>query len=185
VNPPPPPTPTGEQPNDEPSPDQPQQQQRGGIRSKSGGSGGRSQQERRRKSNVGMTVECGVCSELVQPVKFLPCSHAIVCADCGARMKKCFQCKAVIEAKVEQSGGPNVTADDVTTDDVINMSRNERELVERLHDLEEQYKCTICMESKITVVFNCGHVSCSKCVETLKLCHMCRKPIQTKTNIYC
>ena len=58
-------------------------------------------------------------------------------------------------------------------------------LVNKLHDLEEQYKCTICMENNITVVFNCGHASCAKCIETLKSCHMCRKPIENKIKFYC
>ena len=27
--------------------------------------------------------------------------------------------------------------------------------------------------------------TCSKCMETLKSCHMCRKPIESKIKFYC
>ena len=127
-------------------------------------------------------TECGVCSEVAPPVKFMPCGHSVVCADCSARMKKCLECKAVIEAirldDSHQAAAPAAAA-------AAGMTRKEQVLVNKLHDLEEQYKCAICMENNITVVFNCGHASCSKCMETLKSCHMCRKPIESKIKFYC
>ncbi|CAB3402188.1 unnamed protein product [Caenorhabditis bovis] len=48
-------------------------------------------------------------------------------------------------------------------------------LRERLEELEMETSCAICMDAKISLVFNCGHTSCSTCAAKLKLCHICRK----------
>ena len=125
-------------------------------------------------------VECGVCSEMALPVKFMPCGHSVVCSDCSPRMKKCLTCKAVIETR-----STTTSAVDQQPQPGGGLSLKEQLLESKLHNLEEQYKCTICMENHITVVFDCGHSCCSKCMETLKSCHMCRKPIESKIKFYC
>ena len=113
-------------------------------------------------------VECGVCSELVVPVKFLPCGHAIVCKDCSSRMKKCFQCKTTIDVKADMEATDQGSSD--VSQPVIPQN--------------DQDKCTICMERNHCIVFNCGHLSCAECMETLRLCHMCREPIQIRIKMY-
>ena len=40
------------------------------------------------------------------------------------------------------------------------------------------------MERIRDVAFLCGHGSCSHCAETLRTCHMCRKTIVKKINLY-
>jgi len=54
----------------------------------------------------------------------------------------------------------------------------------RMEQLEESLVCSICLENAWNVAFLCGHSACSKCAESLTLCHMCRKPIQSKINLF-
>ena len=54
----------------------------------------------------------------------------------------------------------------------------------KMERLEESHICSICLENAWNVAFLCGHSACSKCAESLTLCHMCRKPIQSKINLF-
>ena len=58
------------------------------------------------------------------------------------------------------------------------------ELAKKLNEWEEQFCCPICMERKKDVVFPCGHATCSECVETIKVCHMCRGPIDKQIHLF-
>ena len=58
------------------------------------------------------------------------------------------------------------------------------ELRYKMERLEESHICSICLENAWNVAFLCGHSACSKCAESLTLCHMCRKPIQSKINLF-
>lgn len=57
-------------------------------------------------------------------------------------------------------------------------------LERRLNEMEENIMCSICMERKRDMAFLCGHTVCSTCGEELRICHMCRKPITKKINLY-
>uniref|UniRef100_A0A8R1E0I9 RING-type domain-containing protein n=2 Tax=Caenorhabditis japonica TaxID=281687 RepID=A0A8R1E0I9_CAEJA len=58
-------------------------------------------------------------------------------------------------------------------------------LKKKLEQLELETSCAICMDSKIAIVFNCGHTACVECADKLnKQCHICRKPIETTQFIY-
>ncbi|XP_063987634.1 E3 ubiquitin-protein ligase MIB2 [Diachasmimorpha longicaudata] len=59
-----------------------------------------------------------------------------------------------------------------------------RYLETRVADLEEANMCSICMERRRNVVFLCGHGACERCSAPLKTCHMCRKTITKKINLY-
>lgn len=59
-----------------------------------------------------------------------------------------------------------------------------RYLESKIQEIEETHCCSICMERRRNVAFLCGHGACSKCAETLKTCHMCRKSIAKKINLY-
>lgn len=59
-----------------------------------------------------------------------------------------------------------------------------RYLESKIQEIEETYSCGICMERSRNVVFLCGHGACVICAQTLYTCHMCRKPITQKINIY-
>ena len=57
-------------------------------------------------------------------------------------------------------------------------------LEKQLQQLEDTVNCSICMERKKTVVFLCGHSTCRECARPLKICHICRKPISKRINMY-
>ncbi|XP_012288301.1 E3 ubiquitin-protein ligase MIB2 [Orussus abietinus] len=59
-----------------------------------------------------------------------------------------------------------------------------RYLETRVADLEEANMCSICMERRRNVAFLCGHGACEHCSTPLKTCHMCRKTITKKINLY-
>lgn len=59
-----------------------------------------------------------------------------------------------------------------------------RYLETRVADLEEANMCSICMERRRNVAFLCGHGACEHCAAPLKTCHMCRKIITKKINLY-
>uniref|UniRef100_A0A1I8FQC9 RING-type E3 ubiquitin transferase n=1 Tax=Macrostomum lignano TaxID=282301 RepID=A0A1I8FQC9_9PLAT len=43
---------------------------------------------------------------------------------------------------------------------------------------------SICMDNPRTVAFLCGHQACTDCAQALVQCHMCRKPIQARIQLY-
>ncbi len=59
-----------------------------------------------------------------------------------------------------------------------------RELETKVQELEDGQSCSICMERARNVAFLCGHTACSNCAQPLKTCHICRKPITKKINLY-
>lgn len=134
--------------------------------------------------------ECIVCNEVLPLIIFEPCSHQIACGECGVRMKKCLSCGHPIEhrrthngkeiAKLNQTNRMQVqvTPRQPAADDRL------RYLESKIMEFEETHSCGICMERVRDVAFLCGHSCCSRCAETLKTCHMCRKQIVKKINLY-
>ncbi|XP_011696266.1 PREDICTED: E3 ubiquitin-protein ligase MIB2-like isoform X2 [Wasmannia auropunctata] len=59
-----------------------------------------------------------------------------------------------------------------------------RYLETRVADLEEANLCSICMDHHRNIVFCCGHSACKHCAAQLKICHICRKKIRRKINLY-
>jgi E3 ubiquitin-protein ligase mind-bomb len=57
-------------------------------------------------------------------------------------------------------------------------------LEHKIAEIEEANCCSICMERPRNVVFLCGHTACDICSQPLKVCHMCRKPITNKINMF-
>jgi E3 ubiquitin-protein ligase mind-bomb len=130
-------------------------------------------------------VECQVCSELTRAVILKPCDHAVACADCTRRMKKCLVCKEAIQDLVfPVAEGVAASPSSSPFSRHRSASSHVRDLEARVLDYEEQYMCSICMERRKNVAFLCGHGACTECVHTLKLCHMCRSPISGKINLY-
>ncbi|KAJ1522563.1 hypothetical protein ONE63_001749 [Megalurothrips usitatus] len=124
-------------------------------------------------------VECMVCSELAdQNVKFEPCMHRIACEDCSSRMKKCLKCGLSITRRLTQDGRIIACKSRQPSAERL------RYLESKIAEIEEAHCCSICMERRRNVVFLCGHSACDKCSHTLKICHMCRKTITKKINIY-
>jgi len=132
-------------------------------------------------------LECIVCNEILQLVRFEPCQHQIACEECGIRMKKCLRCGVVIERRLTASG--RIVALPTSTSSPSDPTRLPsgdllRYLENKVQEFEESHFCGICMERKRDVAFLCGHGACSHCAETLRTCHMCRKTILKKINLY-
>lgn len=124
-------------------------------------------------------VECLVCSELSEEnVKLEPCNHKPACEDCSSRMKKCLQCGSVVQKRITKDGRV------IPAKSRQPSAERMRYLECKIAEIEESHACSICMERKRNVVFLCGHGTCSKCADTLKTCHMCRKTITKKIPIY-
>ncbi|KAK9888621.1 hypothetical protein WA026_000850 [Henosepilachna vigintioctopunctata] len=124
-------------------------------------------------------VECLVCSEFSEEnVKLEPCNHKPACEDCSSRMKKCLQCGSVVHKRITKDGRI------IPAKSRQPSAERMRYLESKIAEIEESHACSICMERKRNVVFLCGHGTCSKCADTLKTCHMCRKTITKKIPIY-
>lgn len=112
--------------------------------------------------------ECRVCNEVMHLIIFEPCHHEICCEDCGLRMKKCLECHAVIDKRLTNNGKMVVAKEQGRQPSADRL----RYLETKIQEIEETHCCSICMERKRNVAFLCGHSACSKCAETLKICHM-------------
>ena len=44
--------------------------------------------------------DCLVCTDNPATVLFKPCLHMVACENCASVMKKCVECRSVIEEKV-------------------------------------------------------------------------------------
>lgn len=124
--------------------------------------------------------ECIVCNEQMLLIIFDPCQHQISCEECGIRMKKCLSCGVYIERRVTVTGKQLFNPKDNRQPSADRL----RYLESKIMEIEETHCCSICMERRRNVAFLCGHGACSKCAETLKICHMCRKTITKKINLY-
>ncbi|XP_011696317.1 PREDICTED: E3 ubiquitin-protein ligase MIB2-like [Wasmannia auropunctata] len=55
---------------------------------------------------------------------------------------------------------------------------------QKIADFDGTNMCNICMERRRNVAFLCGHCACEHCAAQLNTCHMCRKTITKKINLY-
>ncbi|XP_064642010.1 E3 ubiquitin-protein ligase MIB2-like isoform X2 [Lineus longissimus] len=125
-------------------------------------------------------VDCMVCCDDIATVKFEPCNHKIVCSDCCIKMKKCLVCQEIIVSKIDRE---NKFIDRQRPVDQEN-NATIQELQKQMQDMEDTINCSICLENKRNVAFLCGHSACSICAMPLKTCHMCRKPITKRINLF-
>ncbi|XP_014787114.1 putative ankyrin repeat protein RF_0381 [Octopus bimaculoides] len=101
-------------------------------------------------------LPCLLCEDKEATVTFYPCEHTVICEECCSKIKRktCPQCRQPVTSK---SGFEGSQVDDQTT-----------------------CTCTICMERRWNMVFECGHTACKECGERLHKCHLCRKQIERK-----
>uniref|UniRef100_T1JDF9 RING-type E3 ubiquitin transferase n=1 Tax=Strigamia maritima TaxID=126957 RepID=T1JDF9_STRMM len=130
--------------------------------------------------HIPVEQECYICSEVPANIIFEPCGHQVTCEDCCVRMKKCISCQSTILQKV--SAGIGGRAAPLKTRQAS--SERLRYLESKIQEIEEAHSCSICMERRRNVAFLCGHGACVICAQTLRTCHMCRKPITKKINLY-
>ncbi|CAF0869158.1 unnamed protein product [Rotaria sp. Silwood1] len=148
--------------------------------------------------NTSALSPCIICDECPADILFEPCKHKISCKECCIKMKRCVLCQLNIDAKYAHDGqlltssSTNVTrhthrlpstAMGNNSDGEI-ISKVVRELETKVQELEDGQSCSICMERSRNVAFLCGHTACSNCAQPLKTCHICRKPITKKINLY-
>ncbi|XP_017770647.1 PREDICTED: E3 ubiquitin-protein ligase MIB2 [Nicrophorus vespilloides] len=124
-------------------------------------------------------AECSVCSDYtVQNVTLEPCNHRLACEECSSRIRKCFDCGDTVLRRVTMDGRL------IPYKHRQPSAERLRYLETKVAEFEELQACSICMERRRNVVFLCGHGTCSRCADTLKICHMCRKTISKKIPVY-
>uniref|UniRef100_UPI00358FD0BB E3 ubiquitin-protein ligase MIB2 isoform X2 n=1 Tax=Myxine glutinosa TaxID=7769 RepID=UPI00358FD0BB len=133
--------------------------------------------------------ECVVCNELTSLILFLPCNHRIGCEDCTKRMRKCITCQLPIEKKIRFDSTELETSfplSPLPSPLASNVPTEVHQVTAQMHhaSLDDRYTCSLCMERQLNTVFMCGHATCSECSEDLRLCPLCRKPIEKKIRMY-
>ena len=126
------------------------------------------------EEKVAVIKSCTLCEDELASVTFYPCRHHACCVDCSLRLKKCPKCKRAISTKVREDGQTIEIAKPVSY----------TELLSKVRELEENQLCSICMANKKSIVFNCGHMACQSCTNSLTTCHYCRAGIRTRTRIF-
>ncbi|XP_029653072.1 E3 ubiquitin-protein ligase MIB2 isoform X2 [Octopus sinensis] len=101
-------------------------------------------------------LPCKWCEENKPTITFRPCGHVVLCEECCSKipLKRCPECLLSITGKYGVDGSQC--------------------------DAESIYTCTICMEQRWNMVFECGHTTCKECGNQLDRCHLCRKRIERK-----
>lgn len=69
-------------------------------------------------------------------------------------------------------------------DPVTDGDTSKEDVEMRLQEIEESVTCNICLDRRRSVVFLCGHNACGECARGLRFCHMCRKPITKRINMF-
>ncbi|XP_029678804.1 E3 ubiquitin-protein ligase MIB2-like [Formica exsecta] len=155
-------------------------------------------------SGSGDAAECQDCSGTVTGIKqenrLDPSSSVTLgCARCGHTIVKTQTIQdgqlATGEVSIANSEGKSkdVSSEEKRKEEISDREREKekdkdlerlRYLETRVADLEEANMCSICMERRRNVAFLCGHGACEHCAAPLKTCHMCRKTITKKINLY-
>ncbi|CAD6184494.1 unnamed protein product [Caenorhabditis auriculariae] len=153
-----------------------------------------------------------MCQDSIADVRFMPCGHRVACSDCAQRtaFRRCPLCYHIVSSALDNDGrevligskaGDERMEKSIISEQVVRKiaeqaareakiavereKQNELKMLrERLEQLEMETSCSICMDAKITMVFNCGHTACSECAAKLKLCHICRQNIASTQTIY-
>ncbi|KAM7319952.1 hypothetical protein ACRRTK_020395 [Alexandromys fortis] len=165
--------------------------------------------------------ECVVCSDKKAAVLFQPCGHMCACekklaekgsvisvvakeasvlliSDCASLMKKCVQCRAVVERRVPFimcCGGKSSEdpSDDVSSGtipvlqkdkDNTNVNADVQKLQQQLQDIKEQTMCPVCLDRLKNMIFLCGHGTCQLCGDRMSECPICRKAIERRILLY-
>uniref|UniRef100_G3U2F5 MIB E3 ubiquitin protein ligase 1 n=1 Tax=Loxodonta africana TaxID=9785 RepID=G3U2F5_LOXAF len=127
-----------------------------------------------------------------------PCGHMCACENCASLMKKCVQCRAVVERRVPFimcCGGKSAedTADDISSGtipvlqkdkDNTNVNADVQKLQQQLQDIKEQTMCPVCLDRLKNMIFLCGHGTCQLCGDRMSECPICRKAIERRILLY-
>ncbi|CAF0788949.1 unnamed protein product [Didymodactylos carnosus] len=138
------------------------------------------------------TTFCMICDESAASILFEPCKHKVACYECCLKMKRCVLCQLAIEHKYQPDGQSIAMTPSLLAPSSKPQQQTQRhgsvdklkELESKVQELEDSNLCSICMERQRNVAFLCGHTACSECSQPLKTCHICRKQIMKKINLY-
>ncbi|XP_015473600.1 E3 ubiquitin-protein ligase MIB1-like isoform X2 [Parus major] len=111
------------------------------------------------------------------------------CENCASLMKKCVQCRAVVERRVpfimccggKASGNIPVLQKDK---DNTNVNADVQKLQQQLQDIKEQTMCPVCLDRLKNMIFLCGHGTCQLCGDRMSECPICRKAIERRILLY-
>ena len=62
--------------------------------------------------------------------------------------------------------------------------KKKKHKIEQQQDVKDFWSCDICCDKYKTVVFQCGHRTCSTCSEKIHRCPYCKELIMLKINMY-
>eukprot|EP00794_Sanderia_malayensis_P003708 gene3708-4228_t len=129
-------------------------------------------------------TDCLICDENIADVLFEPCKHMVCCPGCAFRMVRCVYCKTTINAKFDKNHQPlslPIDAEAAKYDELLNSLKN---LEAKVRDIESASTCTICMDRPRNIMFLCGHGTCEICSPSLRVCPICREPIEKKIAVF-
>lgn len=118
--------------------------------------------------------------------------------DCASLMKKCVQCRAVVERRVPFimcCGGKSSedATDDISSGNIpvlqkdkdnTNVNADVQKLQQQLQDIKEQTMCPVCLDRLKNMIFLCGHGTCQLCGDRMSECPICRKAIERRILLY-
>uniref|UniRef100_A0A8C1ML56 E3 ubiquitin-protein ligase MIB1 n=1 Tax=Cyprinus carpio TaxID=7962 RepID=A0A8C1ML56_CYPCA len=162
-------------------------------------------------SNNETLEECMVCSDMKRDTLFGPCGH--IATYCASLMKKCVQCRAVVEHRTPfvlccgGKGMEDATDDEDLTSgnipalqrdkDNTNVNADVQKLQQQLQDIKEftpliyilmhlQFctMCPVCLDRLKNMIFMCGHGTCQLCGDRMSECPICRKAIERRILLY-
>jgi E3 ubiquitin-protein ligase mind-bomb len=126
-------------------------------------------------------------------------------------MKKCVQCRSVIESSVPyavccglstptptvtpSSSVPSFAANNNLNAAPTSSSNNNKskrdnynsdfeKLRQQLQDIKEQTMCPVCMDRLKNMIFLCGHGACQMCGDQMSECPICRKTVEKRILLY-
>ncbi|XP_046592111.1 E3 ubiquitin-protein ligase MIB2 isoform X2 [Neodiprion lecontei] len=152
-----------------------------------------SSEERLRKDEQRQdSEECATCSGVTknkqEDMTGVPGSNVVSygCLRCGQNnaKRRVSQDERTLENEQAEDSSVDVDGKRRKEEDKDKDLERLRYLESRVADLEEANTCSICMERRRNVAFLCGHGACEHCAAPLKTCHMCRKTITKKINLY-
>uniref|UniRef100_H2YAN5 RING-type E3 ubiquitin transferase n=1 Tax=Ciona savignyi TaxID=51511 RepID=H2YAN5_CIOSA len=124
-----------------------------------------------------LEVSCLICSDSPRDTILRPCGHAVACASCSDRIKKCLLCKEAVTSR-------QVNMANHLSKDSRNSEAEIRKLQQQLQDIKEQVMCPVCMDRIKNMIFLCGHGTCQLCGDRMTECPICRKPVLKRILLY-
>uniref|UniRef100_H2YAP3 RING-type E3 ubiquitin transferase n=1 Tax=Ciona savignyi TaxID=51511 RepID=H2YAP3_CIOSA len=122
--------------------------------------------------------ECMICSDSPRDTILRPCGHAVACASCSDRIKKCLLCKEAVTSRQVRSSVVFKPCGHICAC----QGKLSFELV--IYFWHRQVMCPVCMDRIKNMIFLCGHGTCQLCGDRMTECPICRKPVLKRILLY-